>query len=73
MTYSVERDWRPGYPQSLLRLVDSDGSSPALFLRGKLGWPIGGAPREVLLTPQQIQQGSQAPGSHLLNIWIAPK
>jgi hypothetical protein len=73
MTYSVERDWRPGYPQSLLRLVDSDGSSPALFLRGKLGWPIGGAPREVLLTPQQIQQGSQAPGSHLMNIWIAPK
>jgi hypothetical protein len=71
MTYIVERDWRSGYPQSRLRLTDSDKPSQALFLRGKLGWPIGGAPRAVQLTPQQVQQSSQAPGSHLLNAWVA--
>lgn len=69
--YRVERDWRSGYPQSTLHLDDSDLSSPALFLRGKLDWPIGGASRDIRLTPDDVQQVSPAPGSHLLNIWIA--
>ncbi|MDA7085863.1 hydrolase [Pseudomonas sp. SA3-5] len=69
--YRVERDWRPGYPQSSLHLVDSDRSSPALFLRGKLNWPIGGASRDIRLIPREVEQASPAPGSHLLNIWIA--
>jgi hypothetical protein len=68
--YQVERDWRPGYPQSRLRQVGSDQLSEPLFLRGKLSWPIGGAPREVDLTPHQIPQASEAPGSHVLNSWI---
>jgi hypothetical protein len=68
----VERDWRPGYPQS--RLLDSDGSaSEPLFLRGKLSWPIGGATRDIELTPQDLPQASEAPGSHLLNQWIVPR
>ncbi|WP_154067073.1 hydrolase [Pseudomonas sp. CC6-YY-74] len=69
--YRVERDWRPGYPQSTVHLVDGDMSSPALFLRGKLDWPIGGASRNILLIPREVEQASPAPGSHLLNIWIA--
>lgn len=69
--YRVERDWRPGYPQSSVHLVDGDMSSPALFLRGKLDWPIGGASRNILLIPREVEQASPAPGSHLLNIWIA--
>lgn len=69
--YRVERDWRPGYPQSTVHLVDGDMSSPALFLRGKLDWPIGGASRNILLIPRKVEQASPAPGSHLLNIWIA--
>jgi hypothetical protein len=69
--YLVERDWRPGYPQSTVHLADGR-TSPPLFLRGKLSWPIGGASRDIELTPQGAPQVSQAPGSHLLNIWIAP-
>lgn len=68
--YRVERDWRPGYPQSRLHLDDSAMNSPALFLRGKLDWPIGGASRDIRLIPCEVQQASQAPGSHLLNLWI---
>jgi hypothetical protein len=68
--YRVERDWRPGYPQSRVHLVDGDLSSPALFLRGKLDWPIGGASRNILLIPREVEQASPAPGSHLLNVWI---
>lgn len=71
LQYRVERDWRPGYPQSRLHLIDADMSSPALFLRGKLDWPIGGASRDILLIPRDVEQASPAPGSHLLNIWIA--
>lgn len=69
--YRVERDWRPGYPQSTVHLVDGNRSSPPLFLRGKLDWPIGGASRDIPLTPREVEQASAAPGSHLLNIWIA--
>lgn len=71
--YRVERDWRPGYPQSTLHLEGSTMNSPALFLRGKLDWPIGGASRDIRLTPADVQQASPAPGSHLLNLWIAPE
>lgn len=68
----VERDWRPGYPQS--RLLSADGSaSEPLFLRGKLSWPIGGATRDIELTPQDLPQASEAPGTHLLNQWIVPR
>lgn len=68
----VERDWRAGYPQSVLRLPDGRRSAP-LFLRGKLNWPIGGVSRAIELTPRQAPQASEAPGSHLLNIWIDPQ
>ena len=73
LQYRVVRDWRPGYPQSSVQLLDRGLSSPPLFLRGKLGWPIGGASRDIRLTPEDVQQASPAPGSHLVNIWIAPK
>jgi hypothetical protein len=53
-----------------VHLVDGDLSSPALFLRGKLDWPIGGASRNILLIPREVEQASPAPGSHLLNVWI---
>ena len=69
--WTVERDWRPGYPQSVVHLPDGRSSAP-LFLRGKLSWPIGGAPRAVELTPSRIPQASEAPGSHLLNLWLDP-
>ncbi len=65
----IERSWAPGYPQSQVRLP-GQASSPPLFLRGKLSWPIGGAPRRVELTPTQIEQDSPAAGSHLLNLWL---
>lgn len=68
--YEVERDWRPGYPQSRLRVRSSGQASEPLFLRGKLSWPIGGATRDIELTPQGLPQASEAPGSHLLNQWI---
>ncbi|MGV8842379.1 MAG: hydrolase [Pseudomonas sp.] len=68
----VERDWRAGYPQSVLRLPDGRRSAP-LFLRGKLNWPIGGASRAIELTPKQVPQASEAPGSHLLNLWLDPQ
>ncbi|MGH8353944.1 MAG: hydrolase [Pseudomonas sp.] len=71
--YLVERDWSPGYPQSIVRLPDSGRAGAPLFLRGKLSWPIGGASRDIELTPREAPQASQAPGSHLLNIWIAPE
>lgn len=71
--YRVERDGRPGYPQSRLQLVDGDLSSPPLFLRGKLGWPIGGAPRSIHLTPRDAPQASPAAGSHLINLWVMPE
>ena len=71
--YRVERDWRPGYPHSTLHLEDSAMNSPALFLRGKLDWPIGGASRDIRLIPRDVPQANQAPGSHLLNLWIAPE
>jgi hypothetical protein len=69
--YRVERNWQPGWPQSQVQLPDGRSSAP-LFLRGRLSWPIGGAPRSVELTPQQAPQASQAPGSHLLNQWVMP-
>lgn len=68
----VERDWRPGYPQSRLLSADGRASEP-LFLRGKLSWPIGGATRDIELTPQSLPQASEAPGSHLLNQWVTPR
>jgi len=70
MHFVVERDWSPGYAQSIVRTRDDDRVSAPLFLRGKLTWPIGGAPRNTELTPQQVPQASQAAGSHLLNLWI---
>ncbi|MDM8350139.1 hydrolase [Pseudomonas sp. sp1636] len=70
LDFQVERDWRPGYPQSTVSLIDGRRSSPPLFLRGKLDWPIGGASRDILLIPREVEQASAAPGSHLLNIWI---
>ncbi|MEX6502082.1 hydrolase [Pseudomonas zhanjiangensis] len=73
LQYRVVRDWRAGYPQSSLQPVDGGQPSPPLFLRGKLGWPIGGAPRDVRLTPEDVEQASSAPGSHLLNLWITPE
>ncbi len=69
---AIERSWQPGYPQSQVRLPDQS-SSPPLFLRGKLSWPIGGASRDIELTPTQAEQASAEPGSHLINIWIAPR
>lgn len=69
---TVERSWQPGYPQSQVRLPD-ESSSPPLFLRGKLSWPIGGASRDIELIPTSVEQASEAPGSHLINIWIAPR
>jgi hypothetical protein len=71
LQYRVERDWRPGYPQSSVHLVGSDMSSPALFLRGRLDWPIGGASRDIQLIPDEAEHARQAPGSHLLNVWIS--
>lgn len=68
----IERDWQPGYPQSRVRVAGSEQASEPLYLRGKLSWPLGGAPRRVELTPLEIQRG-QAPGSQLLNLWIAPQ
>ena len=65
----VERSWAPGYPRSLLRLPDGS-ASPDLFLRGRLSWPIGGASRDIELTPRQAAQASDAPGTHLINVWI---
>lgn len=70
LQYQVERDWRPGHPQSSLRLIDHGMHSPPLFLRGKLDWPVGGASRKTQLTPLNVPQASQAAGSHLLNLWI---
>lgn len=69
--YRVERDWQPGWPKSQVQLPDGR-SSPPLFLRGQLSWPIGGAPRSVKLTPEQAPQASHAPGSHVLNQWVRP-
>ncbi|MDO9623995.1 MAG: hydrolase [Pseudomonas sp.] len=71
LQYRVERDWRPGYPQSSVHLVGGDMSSPALFLRGRLDWPIGGASRAIQLIPDEAEHAHQAPGSHLLNVWIS--
>jgi hypothetical protein len=68
----IERDWQPGYPQSRVRVVGGDQLSEPLYLRGTLSWPVGGAPRRVELTPLAMQRG-QAPGSQLLNLWIAPR
>lgn len=65
----VERDWHAGHPQSRLRLP-AGTYSPPLFLRGQLDWPIGGATRHIHLIPDNAEQASDAPGSHLLNIWI---
>lgn len=69
--FEVERDWRPGYPQSRLLARSSGAASEPLFLRGKLSWPIGGATRDIELTPQEVPQASEAAGTHLLNQWIA--
>lgn len=69
--YVVERDWMPGWPQSRVQLPNGR-TSPPLFLRGRLSWPIGGAPRGVALTPAQAPQLSSLPGTHLLNQWIEP-
>lgn len=68
---AVERDWLAGHPQSRLRLATGT-YSPPLFLRGQLDWPIGGATRHIHLIPDNAEQASDAPGSHLLNIWIPP-
>jgi len=68
--YRVERDWRPGYPQSTVQPLGSDVTSPPLFLRGKLDWPVGGASRNIHLTPMDAPQVSDEPGSHVLNLWI---
>ncbi|MES2817661.1 MAG: hydrolase [Pseudomonadota bacterium] len=70
-TWRVTRDWQPGYPQSTLHLPDGRSSAP-LFLRGKLSWPVGGASRYIELTPHRAPQSSEAPGSHLLNVWLKP-
>lgn len=69
--YLIERDWLPGWPQSRVQLPNGR-TSPPLFLRGHLSWPIGGAPRSVALTPAQAPQLSSLPGTHLLNQWIEP-
>lgn len=69
--YLIERDWMPGWPQSRVQLPNGR-TSPPLFLRGKLSWPIGGAPRGLFLTPPQAPQLSSLPGTHLLNQWIEP-
>ncbi|MBU3057331.1 hydrolase [Pseudomonas indica] len=70
---SVERNWSPGYPQTTLRGPDGEPAGAPLFLRGKLSWPIGGASRNIELTPSAAPQMSTAPGSHLLNTWIGPR
>lgn len=67
----LERSWEPGYPQSRVRLPDGS-QTPALFLRGRLSWPIGGASRDIELVPHAAGQASDAPGTHLINIWIDP-
>ena len=69
--YLIERDWQSGWPQSRVQLPNGR-TSPPLFLRGRLSWPIGGAPRGVALTPELAPQLSGAPGTHLLNQWIEP-
>ena len=69
--YLIERDWLPGWPQSRVQLPNGR-TSPPLFLRGRLSWPIGGVPRGVALTPTQAPQLSSLPGTHLLNQWIEP-
>ena len=69
--YLIERDWLPGWPQSRVQLPNGR-TSPPLFLRGRLSWPIGGVPRGVALTPAQAPQLSSLPGTHLLNQWIEP-
>lgn len=69
--YRVERDWRPGYPQSTVQPLGTGIASPPLFLRGKLDWPVGGASRNIHLTPMEVPQASDEPGSHVLNLWIS--
>lgn len=69
--YVIERDWLPGWPQSRVQMPNGR-TSPPLFLRGRLSWPIGGAPRGVALTPAQAPQLSAMPGTHLLNQWVEP-
>ncbi|MGE8496034.1 MAG: hydrolase [Pseudomonas sp.] len=68
--YRIERDWRPGYPQSTVQALGSGITSPPLFLRGNLDWPVGGASRNIHLTPRTVPQLSDEPGSHLLNLWL---
>lgn len=70
--YRIERDWRPGYPQSTVQVIGTGVTSPPLFLRGNLDWPVGGASRNIHLTPKTVPQLSDAPGSHLLNLWLTP-
>lgn len=66
----ISRDWHAGYPRSVLRVAGT--RSAALFLRGALSWPIGGAPGKVALTPEHAETARSAPGSQLLNLWLAP-
>lgn len=69
--YRIERDWRPGYPQSTVQALGTGISSPPLFLRGNLDWPVGGASRNIHLTPRSVPQLSDEPGSHVLNLWLS--
>jgi hypothetical protein len=66
----IARDWRDGYPRSVLQMAGA--RSAPLFLRGELSWPIGGAPRKVALTPEHAETSFSGPGSHLINLWLAP-
>lgn len=70
---TVSRSWSAGYPQNLVTLSDGHSSvSEALFLRGRL-WPLHNAPAGSELTPAHAQQASEAPGSHLLNVWLSAR
>ncbi|MDH4656686.1 MULTISPECIES: hydrolase [unclassified Pseudomonas] len=70
---TIARSWSQGYPQNLVTLSDGQTSaSEALFLRGRL-WRLHNAPAGSELTPAQVSQASESPGSHLLNAWLSPR
>lgn len=66
----VQRSWLDYYPKAQISYQQK--MSPPVFLRGHLSWPIGGASRDIRLTPAGAPQWSEDAGSHLLNLWLVP-
>ncbi|MBT8764752.1 carbon-nitrogen hydrolase family protein [Metapseudomonas boanensis] len=67
---TIKRSWAQGFPQNDVTVANSNGSaSLPTFLRGRL-WSLQGAPSGSALTPPDIAQANNAPGAHLLNVWL---